>query len=186
MSELAERLLALPSFPDRMPSLDPQLAPADPEPLFLEWLDDAIASGVRQPHAMTLITVRDDGTPVGRTVIIKDIDAHGVQFSTHRASRKGQQLVADDRATLLFFWRETGRQVRITGRVHELSAADSAEDWEKRPSYDEKPNPDWQLYALEPDEFEFLQAREDRKHTRVEYHRDGGSWENGIVETPAG
>lgn len=186
MSELAERLLALPSFPDRMNALDPELAPSDPEPLFLEWLDDAIASGVRQPHAVTLATVRDDGAPMARTLIIKDVDAEGFHFSTHRHSRKGQQLVGESRASLLFFWRESGRQVRVTGIVHELSDAISAEDWEQRPNYSGEPNPDRQRYALEPEEFEFLQARSDRQHTRVEYLRDGGSWEHRVVETPAG
>lgn len=186
MSELSERLRALPAFPETMPVLDVGQAPADPEALFLAWLDDAIGAGVRQPHAMALVTVRSDGTPVARTLIVKDVDADGVHFSTHRTSRKGQELAKDARASMLFFWRESGRQVRITGTVRELSAEASQRDWEERPSYTGEPNPDWQLYALEPEEYEFMQARQDRKHPRLEYRRDGLAWSHGLVETPAG
>lgn len=186
MSELPERLRALPAFPADLPVLDPEQAPADPETLFRRWLEDAIASGARQVHAMAFVTVRADGTPVARTLILKDIDADGFHVSTHRSSRKGVELAADDRASMLFLWRESGRQVRVTGRVQELSAEASQRDWEGRPSYTGAPNPDWQLYALVPAEYEFMQAREDRNHTRLEYRRAGDSWERGIVTTPAG
>ncbi|GAB2542232.1 pyridoxine/pyridoxamine 5'-phosphate oxidase [Brachybacterium huguangmaarense] len=186
MSELFERLRTLPAFPADLPVLDVEHAPADPEALFLQWLDDAIDSGARQPHAMTFATVRPDGTPVARTLIVEDIDADGIHVSTHRTSRKGQEIAADQRATMLFFWRESGRQVRVTGRMVELSDEASQRDWEARPSYTGEPNPDWQLYALVPEEYEFMQAREDRHHTRLDYRRDGMAWERGLVPTPAG
>lgn len=152
----------------------------------MQWLDDAIDGGERQPHAMTFTTLDDDGAPVGRTLILKDIDADGFHVSTHATSRKGRQLARDPRATMVFFWREQGRQVRVTGRVHELSDEASQRDWEGRPSYDGARNPDWRLYALAPDEFEFMQAREDRQHTRLEYTRDRGAWDVHPVTTPAG
>lgn len=186
MSTLSERLRALPAFPDELPVLDPLGVPAEPGVLFREWLEAAIAGGARQPHAMAFATVRPDGTPVARTLILKDIDADGYHVSTHRTSRKGQDLASDRRASMLFLWRESGRQVRITGVVHELSEQVSQRDWEARPSYTGEPNPDWQVYALDPEEYEFLQAREDRQHTRVEYRRTATGWEHGLVRTPAG
>lgn len=185
MSELAERLRALPAFPADLPVLDPDSAPEDPNVLFMTWLEEAIATGSRQPHAMTFVTARPDGIPVARTLILKDID-DGYRFSTHRTSRKGRELAAEPRASMVFFWRESGRQVRITGIVRQLSSDDSQRDWEARPSYTGSPNPDWQLYALVPDEFEFMQAREDRNHTRLEYVRDGGHWTRDLIRTPAG
>lgn len=155
--------------------------------MFDSWLDDAIASGARQPHAMTLATARPDGTAVARTLIIKDLDDTGYHFSTHRTSQKGQQLAADPRASMLFFWRETGRQVRITGTVAELSDEVSQADWAARPNYDGRPNPDWQAYALQPDEYEFLQAREDRNHTRLGYHYGSATgWTSASITTPGG
>ncbi len=163
------------------------MAPEQPEELFLSWLDDAIASGVRQPHAMALTTIRIDGTPVARTLIIKGPDEFGYHFSTHRTSHKGEQLTQNPRASLLFFWAESGRQVCITGHVTELSYESSQADWAARPSYNGAPNPDWQLYALQPAEYEFLQAREDRNHTRLGYqHSAATSWISAPVTAPGG
>jgi pyridoxamine 5'-phosphate oxidase len=187
MTEIREHLAKLPSFPKELPILEKETAPRDPDILFESWLNNAIEAGNRQPHAMTFVTNRADGTPIGRTLIIKDIDANGYQFSTHRTSRKGQELQENPRASMVFFWRESGRQVRITGTVTLLSEEASQLDWHGRPSYDGRPNPNWQLYTLLPDEFEFLQAREDRNHTRVEYNRVvDGPWSRHLVTTPAG
>ncbi|MGY5766448.1 pyridoxine/pyridoxamine 5'-phosphate oxidase [Brachybacterium sp. DNPG3] len=172
--------------------------PADPRELVAAWLDEAIASGARQGHAMTLTTIAEDGAPVGRTLILKDVTEEGYCFSTHASSRKGRQLAADPRASMLFFWRESGRQVRITGEVVALDDATAQRDWEERPTYDGRPNPDWRVYALRPTEIEVMQAREDRRHVRIEYRLvDGGDsgsegggagarWTHGPVATPAG
>ena len=186
MTDLRARLRALPAFPSDLPVLDVGQASADPEELFLRWLDEAIASGARQPHAMALVTVRPDGMPVARTLIVKDLDAQGIHFSSHRTSRMGEDLLANPRATMLFFWRESGRQVRITGHVVELPREASQRDWAARPSYTGRPNPNWQLYALAAEEYEFLQAREDRQHTRLEYRLIGTEWQRRVVQTPAG
>lgn len=186
MTELRDRLRALPAFVPDLPVLDPETAPEDPHVLFAEWLEDAIAQEDRQPHAMSFSTVRADGTPVARTLILKDVADGGYQFSTHASSRKGLELAADARCTMLFWWRSAGRQVRLTGTAVALDEAASQADWEARPSYTGRPNPDWQLYALQPEELEFMQAREDRNHTRLEYRREGGAWTHGLVTTPAG
>ncbi|PWH06019.1 pyridoxamine 5'-phosphate oxidase [Brachybacterium endophyticum] len=186
MSELRDRLRALPGFPPDLPVLDGDAVPENPQALFLDWLEDAIASGARQPHAMTFTSLDASGFPVGRTLILKDIDENGYQVSTHRTSRKGEQLAEDDRASMVFFWRESGRQVRITGTVAALSKEISQADWGSRPNFTGEPNPDWQVYALVPSEYEFMQAREDRKHTRIEYTLSGGRWTHGHVPTPAG
>lgn len=186
MASIRERLRELPGFPADMPELEAAHASNDPGDLFLCWLENAIASGMRQPHAMTLSTVRPDGTPEPRTLILKDVDESGYHFSTHRTSRKGVQLAENPRASMLFFWRESGREVRILGNVNKLSDDISQADWSARPSYDGKPNPDWQVYALRPEEYEFLQARQDRNHTRLGYQRTATGWTGGPVTTPGG
>lgn len=184
--DLRDVLRALPGFPPNLPVLDPTDMPDDPMTLFRSWLADAIASGARQPHAFDLITARADGAPVGRVLIIKAIDERGLHFSTHASSHKGIQLAAAPAASMLFFWRESGRTVRISGEVTALGDAESARDWEGRPTYDGKPNTDWRVYALAPTEFEFMQAREDRRHVRVEYHHGREGWEHRLIATPAG
>lgn len=186
MSDLESRLRVLPAFPLPLPVLEPATLPADPNTLFAAWLDEAIASGARQPHSMAFATVRPDGTPALRTLILKDLDADGYHFSTHRTSRKGLELDAHPRSTMLFFWRESGRQVRVTGDAIQLAEEASQHDWRERPSYTGVPNPDWQRYALRPVEFEFMQAREDRQHTRIEYRLGATGWTHEPVATPAG
>ncbi|GAA1489308.1 pyridoxine/pyridoxamine 5'-phosphate oxidase [Brachybacterium sacelli] len=176
MSDLAARLRALPAFPEDLPVLDLETLPEDPTELFAAWLEEAIASGARQPHAMTFQTALPDGTPVGRTLILKDLDEHGFQVSTRSTSRKGRQLAENPRAAMLFFWRESGRQVHVTGEVVALGEDVSQRDWLARPTSDGQPNPEWQVYALQPTEIEFTQARHDRLHTRVAYRREDGRW----------
>jgi pyridoxamine 5'-phosphate oxidase len=87
---------------------------------------------------------------------------------------------------MTFFWRETGRQVQVGGVVVALGEDVSQRDWLARPNSDGQPNPEWQVYALQPARIEFLQAREDRDHVRIAYVREGGRWSRGPVRTPAG
>lgn len=174
---LRDTLRALPTFPDDLPVFDPDAAPEDPSELFLEWLRAAIASGERQPSAMTLATIGADGVPAGRTLIVKDMDSRGLQFSSSRTSRKATQLAEHPAAVMVFFWRPLGRQVEVSGAVAALDAETSALDWRERPSYDGRDNPDWQVWALQPARWEFLQATHDRQHVRVEYTRTGPGWD---------
>jgi pyridoxamine 5'-phosphate oxidase len=54
-------------------------------------------------------------------------------FFTNYESRKGRELTANPRAALVFYWREAHRQVRITGRVSKLPAAESDAYFATRP-----------------------------------------------------
>ena len=54
-------------------------------------------------------------------------------FFTDRESAKGEQLRANPRAVLLGYWRELGRQVRVSGPVEETSAAEDEEAFRERP-----------------------------------------------------
>ena len=66
----------------------------DPFVLFAAWLDQATASEPRDPTAMTLATVDDDGMPNARMVLLKGADAQGFVFFTNMASQKGRELDA--------------------------------------------------------------------------------------------
>ncbi len=125
---------------------------------------------------MTLTTVGEGGVPASRTLIVKDIDGRGLHFSSSRSSRKGIHLAQRPVATMLFFGRPLGRQVEVTGDVVALDAAASQADWRECPSYDGTDNPDWQVWAVQPTRYEFLQATHDRKHTRVEFKRGAEDW----------
>lgn len=186
MGDLRDRLRVLPTFPDELPVLDADAVPDDPVEFFRDWLEDAIAAGERQPAAVTLSTIAEDGSPASRTLIIKDIDERGIQVSSSRGSRKALQLAANPVATLLAFWRPLGRQVEITGSMVDLGEEASQADWRERPSYAGEPNSDWVLWGLRPRRFEFLQATHDRRHVRIEYLRHGERWSHAQPTTPAG
>jgi pyridoxamine 5'-phosphate oxidase len=94
-----------------------RLPSADPFTLFTEWLADARRTEINDPNAMTLATIRADGAPDARIVLLKGHDERGLVFYTNYESRKGKQLLEDPRATLVFHWKSLQRQVRVVGEV---------------------------------------------------------------------
>ncbi|MEV7562613.1 pyridoxal 5'-phosphate synthase [Streptomyces sp. NPDC089795] len=128
-SAVRGRLRGIEVFAGPLPAFDPERAPADPVRLFLSWLADAVADGVRDPHAMTLSTVDEAGDPDARVLILKGVDGAGWQFAGHAFSPKGHQLAVHPRAALTFYWPEHGRQVRLRGPVTPGSAQDNATDF---------------------------------------------------------
>lgn len=107
--------------------------PADPFDAFARWFQEAERAEVPEPSAMTLATVGEDGTPTARIVLLKGLDPRGLTFFTDYRSRKGKELDAHPRASLLFFWKELERQVRITGNVTRASAKESEAYYQSRP-----------------------------------------------------
>jgi len=168
-----DRLRSLPDFPAELPTFDPESAPADPQQLFVAWLDDALAHGVLQPHACTLSTAGPTGHVTARTLILKDLVDGLWVFAGARSTRKGVDLAANPSAALTFYWPTRGRQVRVTGEVEELPSEVAAADWRARPATTDDTNPDWAAWALTPTEIEFWQARHDRDHVRHWYRFDG-------------
>ncbi|WP_091348419.1 pyridoxine/pyridoxamine 5'-phosphate oxidase [Micromonospora rhizosphaerae] len=128
-----EMLRALPVLAQQMPSFDPATVPAEPTALFADWLAEAVAAGVDEPHAMTLSTVDADGAPDARVLILKDLDATGWHFATSSVSAKGRQLATNPRVALSFHWREQGRQVRVRGTTVPADPDVSRQDFLARP-----------------------------------------------------
>jgi pyridoxamine 5'-phosphate oxidase len=105
----------------------------DPIAQFARWFQEALNSGLSEPHAMTLATADAAGRPSARIVLLKDYDQRGFTFFSNYDSRKGEDLVANPQAALLFHWVELERQVRIEGRVERVAPAESDEYWRSRP-----------------------------------------------------
>jgi pyridoxamine 5'-phosphate oxidase len=106
---------------------------SDPVATFNEWLDEARASGLEAPEAMTLATADGDGRPSARMVLLKGAEARGFTFFSGYESRKGRELADNPRAALVFYWRPLGRQVRVEGAVSRLSEEESDAYWATRP-----------------------------------------------------
>ena len=118
----------------KLASLDESDVAASPFAQFDKWFGEAIKAELPEPNAMTLATCDAAGRPSARVVLIKGVDERGMVFFTNYQSHKGQDLAANNRAALLFFWPELERQIRIEGRVETVSAADSDEYYQSRPS----------------------------------------------------
>lgn len=112
--------------------LTEEAAGSDPFRLFATWFDQAKAAGLREPNAMALATADANGSPSVRIVLLKGVDS-GFLFFTNRDSRKGRELKVNPRAALCFHWIELERQVRITGRVEEVSRDVTNTYFEGRP-----------------------------------------------------
>lgn len=97
----------------------------DPLTQFREWYEHAVAAGLAEPEAMALATSTPDGVPSVRFVLLKHIDARGVDFYTSYESRKARELVANPRAALAILWRPLQRQVRLEGSVEVLTPEES-------------------------------------------------------------
>jgi pyridoxamine 5'-phosphate oxidase len=118
-ASLRDRLREVPTVSATFPYFDTDAAPDDPIELFIEWLDAAIDGGVPQPLAMSVATATRDGHPSNRTLILKDVDATSLWFASLSSGEKGRELSDNPEAALVFYWREQGRQIRVTGGVEE-------------------------------------------------------------------
>ncbi|NBT15103.1 MAG: pyridoxamine 5'-phosphate oxidase [Chitinophagia bacterium] len=105
----------------------------DPIGQFGKWWDEAIASSIDEVNAMTLSTVTAEGKPSARVVLLKGFDERGFVFFTNYESNKGAQLTANPFASLVFFWKELERQVRIEGICEKVSEQESDDYFHSRP-----------------------------------------------------
>lgn len=106
---------------------------ADPFKQFAAWFEQARQSEILEPNAMALSTVDALGRPSSRMVLLKGVDHGGFVFFTNYESRKGQDLSANAKAALLFWWDRLHRQVRIEGRVERVGDEESASYFQSRP-----------------------------------------------------
>ncbi|WP_030619785.1 pyridoxine/pyridoxamine 5'-phosphate oxidase [Streptomyces sclerotialus] len=198
-----------------LPDFDPDTAPEAPLPLFRQWLGEAAAAGVPEPHTMSLATADAAGDPSARIVMLHDADENGWHFASHRGSRKGRELAARPSAALCFYWPLVGRQVRVRGAVTaagpEESAADlrrrspgalaaalvghqsevlgsfaeleraADESWERAQREPDAAVPSWTAYVLRPEEVEFFQGDDRRRHVRLCYRRADDGWQRVLL-----
>jgi threonine aldolase len=114
------------------PLLEDDLDP-DPFKQFEAWFQDAREADIRLPEAAALATATAGGRPSVRMVLVKQSGSGGFVFYSNYESRKGEELLANPRAALMFYWDSLGRQVRIEGGVSRLSAGESAAYVRSRP-----------------------------------------------------
>lgn len=114
-------------------ALDMASSADSPKEQFIQWFKEAQEAGIAEPNAMTLATVAPDGQPKARIVLLKQFDDRGFVFFTNYDSAKGQEIAFEPRASLLFWWIELQRQVRIEGKLEKIPAEESTEYFQSRP-----------------------------------------------------
>lgn len=127
-----QRLAAMHSLPDPLP--------AEPMGQFAAWFDEAQrAKQQPNPNCMTLATVDAAGTPSARIVLCRgmDVEQGYIVFFTNYQGRKGREVLATGRASVVFHWDHTDRQVRMEGYVsqspdEESDAYFASRPWESR------------------------------------------------------
>ena len=109
---------------------------ATPLAQFTGWFDDVVAAefgGLSEPSAMVLSTADASGDPSSRIVLLKAVGVDGFVFYSNLQSRKGRDLAANPRASLLFPWHPMTRQVIVVGDVEQVSREEAAAYFSSRP-----------------------------------------------------
>ena len=105
----------------------------DPFEQFAEWFREAEAAVPVDPNSMVLSTVGPDGHPSSRVVLLKGFDRDGFVFYGNLESRKFRELRTNPWAALNFHWKPLEKQVRIEGRVTQVSDQEADAYFATRP-----------------------------------------------------
>jgi pyridoxamine 5'-phosphate oxidase len=100
---------------------------------FTSWWDEAVQSEIDEVNAMTLSTITNEGRPSSRIVLLKGFDSKGFVFFSNYNSSKAQQISNNSHVSLLFFWKELERQIRIDGVCSKVSTEESDTYFHSRP-----------------------------------------------------
>lgn len=105
----------------------------DPIARFQESYDRAAELEVFDASRAALATSDREGRPSVRFVLVKEWDARGFVFYTNLESRKAHELGAHPYAALAFHWSTIGQQVRIEGKVAQVSNEEADRYFASRP-----------------------------------------------------
>ena len=86
------------------------------------WMSEAVSDQEVEPNAFSLNTVSVDMQPSSRIVYLKDLIDSKYVFYTNYNSSKAKDIEGNSKVSMLFFYQESSRQIRIDGvctRVNE-------------------------------------------------------------------
>lgn len=106
---------------------------SNPIEQFKKWFSEASIAQVPEPNAVSVATVSAEGRPSSRIVLLKGYDESGFVFFTNYESRKGREIIQNPYVSLLFFWPELERQIRIEGKAEKISTKESMNYFFSRP-----------------------------------------------------
>jgi pyridoxamine 5'-phosphate oxidase len=117
----------------RRGGLDEKKALQDPFEQFTVWFNEAVKLNLLDANAFALATATPDGKPSIRYLLLKDYNNNGFVFYSNYESRKGLEINSNPFASMLFFWGELNRQIRIEGKIEKVTKKESEDYFKTRP-----------------------------------------------------
>ncbi|NND46637.1 MAG: pyridoxamine 5'-phosphate oxidase [Woeseiaceae bacterium] len=114
-------------------ALDRQDLHEDPIIQFEGWFRYACETIPMDPNAVVLSTVDEHGRPSSRTVLLKYFDESGFVFFTNFDSKKAGHIAHNPNVSLLFFWSDAARQVKIRGKAEKVPHGETLKYFATRP-----------------------------------------------------
>ncbi len=117
----------------KIETLDETMTDVDPLIQFEKWWQQAINSDIDEVNAMTLSTVGEKNKPSSRIVLLKGFEKNGFVFYTNYESHKSTEIEKNPNVSLVIFWKELERQVRIEGVAKKINEEESDRYFNSRP-----------------------------------------------------
>ena len=104
----------------------------NPVDLFTEWFNEAKNTELNDPNALSLATVDKNMIPSVRMVLLKNYNQDGFVFYTNLNSKKSIDIKNNPNASMCFHWKSLLRQIRISGKVSQVSKIEADSYYKSR------------------------------------------------------
>jgi len=105
----------------------------DPLELFKIWMSEAEKKEINDPNALSLATVNKNSEPSVRMVLLKNVSKKGFVFYTNLNSPKSNDIKKNPKAEMCFYWKSLQRQIRIFGKITQVSDKEANDYFKSRP-----------------------------------------------------
>ena len=105
----------------------------NPIELFKKWFSRAEENEINDPNAVAVATSDKSNQPNVRMVLLKGLNDQGFVFYTNFNSTKGKELKINQKASMCFHWKSLRRQVRVLGKVEEVTSKEADDYYNSRP-----------------------------------------------------
>ena len=105
----------------------------NPIELFKKWFSKAKENEINDPNAVAVATSDKSNQPNVRMVLLKGLNEKGFVFYTNFNSKKGKELKINKKASMCFHWKSLRRQVRVLGKVEEVTSKEADDYYNSRP-----------------------------------------------------
>jgi pyridoxamine 5'-phosphate oxidase len=105
----------------------------NPIDLFKNWFKKAEEKEINDPNAVALGTSDQTNQPSVRMVLLKGLSNEGFVFYTNFNSKKGSDLKINQQASMCFHWKSLRRQIRVIGKVQQVSEKEADDYYNSRP-----------------------------------------------------